>query len=281
MIILATNPVWAVADSARNELSAALQRVMAITDVQMAERSIPLPVRMVGKTAVVSISGPMINGPSWLSLYGFAVTGDIRAAVANAAADRAVTDIVLRINSPGGSVSGVSGLSDAVAEAARIKPVRTGVDGMMASAALQVGVQARSVSAGRGDMIGSIGTYAVLYDTSEAYEQAGIKPILVSSGGLKGQGVDGLPITEELIADTQRIVDAYTNEFKASVATGRRLSGEQVSAVATGQVWLAADAQRLGLIDSVESFDRAMQVAQQRTAQMQRNQARLRLAEIS
>lgn len=280
MIIVGMNPVWALADCARGELSAALQRIVAVTDAQMAERTIPLPVRMFGKTAVVSISGPMINGPSWLSLYGFAVTGDIRAAVSQAAADRGVSEIVLRINSPGGSVSGVSGLSDAVAEAARIKPVRTGVDGMMASAALQVGVQARSVSAGRGDMIGSIGTYAVLYDTSALYEEAGVKPILVSSGGLKGQGVDGLPISDELIADTQRIVDAYTGEFKAAVASGRRMSAEQVSAVATGQVWLAADAQRMGLIDSVESFERAMQSAQQRTAQMQNNRARVALIDL-
>lgn len=280
-MIVATNPVWALTASALSEVNAAIAAAVAgFAQSVSAAREFPLPVQMVGRSAVVSIAGPMLNGPSWLAGWGFAVTGDITRAVQQAAADSAVSEIILRINSPGGSVSGLASLSDAVGQAARMKSVRTGVDGMMASAALHVGVQARSVSAGRGDMIGSIGTYAVLYDSSKAYEQAGVRPILVSSGGLKGQGGDGLPISDELIADTQRIVDHYSNDFKSAVASGRRLTMEQVNALATGQVWIGAAAQASGLIDSIETFDRLMSNSQAQQAQQQRNRARLALIEI-
>ncbi len=208
-MIIATNPVWALAGSAIADVNAMLAESVRLFALQApnAAREIALPMRMAGRTAVVSITGPMLNGPSWLAEYGYAVTGDIKRAVQVAAADAQVADIVLRINSPGGSVAGLSDLTDVVATAARAKPVRTSVEGMMASAALQVGAQARSVSAGRGDMVGSIGVYAVLYDMSALYQEAGIKPILVSSGALKGQGAAGLPITDVMVADTQRIVD--------------------------------------------------------------------------
>jgi len=283
-MIIAANRVWALASPAIGEVNAAITQLTtgwANASVQAAGRDVPLPLQMVGRTAVVSISGPMLQGPSWLSFYGFAVTGDIRRAVQQAAADSNVSEIMLRINSPGGSVSGIADLSDAVSAASRLKSVRAGVDGMMASAALHVGVQARTVSAGRGDIVGSIGTYAVLYDDSKLFEEHGIKAILVSSGGLKGQGqAAGLPITDEVIAETQRLVDHYTSEFVQAVATGRRLSAEQAKALATGQVWIGAEARTVGLIDAVQPFDSALAASQAQQAQMQRNRAALALADL-
>lgn len=282
-MIIATNPVWALAASAIGDVNAMLGEMHRLFASRMpdAARESPLPMAMAGRSAVISINGPMVSGPSWLSAYGYAVTGDIKRAVQIAAADSAVTEIVLRINSPGGSVSGLADLSDAVAAAGRSKPVRAGVEGMMASAALHVGVQARSVSAGRGDMVGSIGTYAVLYDYSAAAEKQGVKPILVSSGGLKGQGVPGLPISDELIVETQRIVDLYTSDFVAAVAMGRRMTVDQVKALATGQVWIGPEAKAAGLIDTVEGFDSMLAAGQQQQAQMQRNRQLLQLAELS
>ncbi len=205
---------------------------------------------IVGGVAVVPIQGMMLDSPpAWLKRYvsRFADSRAIAKEVARLAADPAVREIRLDINSPGGHVGGTEELGNAVAAARAAKPVNAVTDGMCCSAAYWVAAQAGSIRAmSRATEIGSIGVYTVLADVSRMYQAEGIDMHLVSSGGVKGAGATGTPVTPALLAAEQKIIDGLAKHFRDAVAHGR---GRDLSAFATGETWLADHAVRLGIID--------------------------------
>jgi signal peptide peptidase SppA len=207
-----------------------------------------------GDTATVKIHGPMMRAvPGWFSFFEIAATDTTKttAAVLAAASDDRIDRIVLSIDSPGGQVSGIAELADAIKVASAAKPVDARVGSMMASAAMWVGAQASSISATRGSEIGSIGTYAVVSDWSKAMEADGIKVHVVSSHELKGAFVFGSEVTDNQIKELRREIDDITAMFVEDVAAGRKLKPKAAAALATGQVWLAAEALERGLIDTI------------------------------
>jgi ClpP class serine protease len=197
---------------------------------------------------VLSMSGPMLHKPpAWLAEFGMEYTDTLglAAQVRAADADPAVKSISINADTPGGMVGGIHELSDAIANAR--KPVSVHVDGMLASAGVWAASGADSISATRSSQIGSIGVYTVRVDRSQMLASAGIKVHLVSSGGVKGGGADGV-VTQAMLSEDARVVGQLRDEFVAAVSAGR---GRDLSARATGQIWLAADAERIGLIDSI------------------------------
>lgn len=206
------------------------------------------PVADAGGVRVLSMSGPMLHRPpAWLADFGVEYTDTLGLAteIAKADADPSVKSILIRADTPGGMVGGVPELADAISGAK--KQVTVQVDGMLASAGVWAAAGADNITATRSSEIGSIGVYTVRVDTSQALADKGIRVHLISSGGVKGAGADGR-VTPELIAEESRIVGQLRDQFVAAVSAGR---GRDLSERATGQIWLANDAQRIGLIDTV------------------------------
>lgn len=216
------------------------------------------PYRVEGGVAIVNIAGPTMKG---FSKFGGTSTVATRKALRAALADDSVQAIMLRIDSPGGKVAGTHELAEDVRAIDAAKPVHAYAEDTMASAAYWVGSQASRLSANRLAQIGSIGVYGVLYDETKAAEMAGVKVHVVSSGGLKGQGESGTPITPELLAEAQEQVDAISEVFFGAVKKGRGLTEAQLGKVTTGGVWMAEKALGLKLLDSVEGFEAAMESA--------------------
>jgi protease-4 len=129
------------------------------------------------------------------------------------------------------------------------------------------------------DVVGSIGTYAVLMDTSEADKKMGYKPVLVTSGGVKGAGADGV-VTPELIESMQKMVNSLTNDFVSTVAAGRKLSFQQAQSLATGEIWTGAEAMTNGLIDTIETASALIERVNANANQMQIARAQLEVARI-
>ena len=231
-----------------------------------------LPLKMAGTTAVVSLIGPMVKDPGPIGrFFGLGSTADVEQAVRSAAADSTVETILIRVDSPGGSVDGLAELGDAVVEAANTKPVIAQVDGMAASAAYYAIAGATEIRAGRMDLIGSIGTYMVAYDFSAMFKADGVEAVVTTTGPLKAAGVMGTEITDAQRAEFQRIVDQFFGDFKAVVAMGRGLNGTQLKAVTTGAVWTTEDAISLGLVDSMATLrDTLGELQAKQTAQSTR-----------
>ena len=220
----------------------------------------PAPLDIRDGVAHIPISGVILKSVHpILKAFGVRATGttDTREAIARAIEDEDVSSIVLDIDSPGGTVSGVAELADDVKAATEFKPVHAHAEDIAASAAYWIASQATQISASKTTQVGSIGVYTVLGDYSEMAEKAGVKVHVVSTGELKGTGVPGSKITDAQLADIQRNVDEIGKLFNSAVAHGRDFGPKKVAKVATGQVWLADESQKLGLIDKVQTAQQA------------------------
>lgn len=206
--------------------------------------------------ALVDVQGTMTKRGS---SFGGGGTVAMREQLRRATRDPVVEGIMLRIESPGGAVSGTAELAQAIADASAVKPVHAYIEDLGASAAYWAASQTQFVSANKMASVGSIGTYMVVADYTRAYENAGIKVHVISTGPFKGAGVPGSQLTEEQLAYFREEVAKINEHFLDAVKKGRRMTRAQVDSLATGRTWLASEAQANGLIDSVESFDAAVQ----------------------
>ena len=205
--------------------------------------------------AIVRLLGPLMKG--W-SKYGGTSTIDARRQLRAAAVDKKVKGVLLAIDSPGGTAAGTAELADEVQAAGRAKPLHAFIEDTGASAAYWAASQAGRITANRGAMVGSIGTMAVLYDVSKAAEKQGVEPVVFTTGPYKAMGVEGAAITAEQREYWQGVVDKLNEGFLDAVSRGRGFGKEGLDAVSDGRVWVGKDAQALGLIDGVGSFDDAM-----------------------
>jgi len=210
--------------------------------------------------AIIDVNGLMMRNPGFFEqvFMGATDTNAILAAVNAAGNDSGVDKVLLNINSPGGAVSGTSELGDAVAAVNAVKPVDAYTSDICASAAYWVASQARKIYANPSAIVGSIGVRMALYDTSKAYEQAGIKAIPIDSGKFKSVGAPGTEISAEQIQMFQDIVTEHFGRFASAVKTGRGMSDNKFKAVEDAQILSADKAKSAGLIDSVATFSDVM-----------------------
>lgn len=232
--------------------------------------------------AVVDISGTLMKrGTSMTNSSG---TIALRQEIRQLARDNSVDGVILRIDSPGGTVAGTADLAQEITRLASRKPVYAHVEDLCASAAYWLAAQCDYITANQPHaLIGSIGTYQILYDFSEAAEKEGIRPILINAGDFKGIGVPGIEITEKQVDYLQKLVIGIQAQFTAAVAVGRDLETADVESLADGRVHLAADAVRLKLIDQVATFDETMNrlVAAIEAGMNQQNPSRTRSETMS
>lgn len=205
--------------------------------------------------AVIRLVGGITKG---MSKFGGTSTIQTRRALRQAVADETIMSILLAIDSPGGQVAGVQELADEVLRTQQSKPVAAYIEDLGASAAYWIASQAGRITANRGAEVGSIGVFAVLEDLSGMAEREGVHVRVVSTGPYKGLGVPGTPVTPALVDMVQQRVDEIGAFFFAAVQTGRNLSTTRLANVTDGRSWLATEAQQLGLIDGIESFEEAV-----------------------
>jgi signal peptide peptidase SppA len=210
---------------------------------------ISLPARGVAAIPILGMLNKRYGFASFMSSYI-----NIAFAVEAAARDPKVETILLKVDSPGGYVHGMSDASDAINRARAVKPVVAQIDDMGASAAYDLASQASTVYANRSAMVGSIGTLGVIYDVSKMLENIGVKAEVFSTGKYKWTGVEGTSLTDEQREYVQSEVDRMGDDFVADVSRGRRRSVKDIQQLATGRTWFADEAKKLGLIDDVRSY---------------------------
>ncbi len=204
---------------------------------------------------IIDIQGTLTKSGSSLSRASSLVS--IRRSIRVAAADEEIDAILLRIDSPGGTVAGTGDVAAEVMAARQKKPVWAYVEDLTASAAYWIASQAEKIFANNGTaLVGSIGTMIGLYDMSARAAANGIKAVVIKTGRLKGAGFVGTEITDEQKAYWQEIADKTQVAFTAGVARGRGRTAEQVEAEwMEGRVWNAGDAVTMGLIDGIQSLE--------------------------
>lgn len=175
----------------------------------------------------------------------------IRAALEN----NDVKNIMMMIESPGGDVNGAFDLATSVASANLKKPVYAYISDIGASAAYLVASQARKIFANENAVIGSIGVYTVMEDSSKAATEQGIKVHVVKAGKFKAIGEPGTNITEEQLKYVQGKVNSLQSLFVKAVHKGRNMNAEALTKITDGSTYVGKQAIKVGLIDGVASLE--------------------------
>lgn len=203
-----------------------------------------------------------------------------RRAIRNATNDEDIESILLKFDSPGGQVDGIEDLAREVTRARQFKIVDAYVEDLAASAAYWVASQARRITSNPMGFSGNIGAFAVLEDLSGLAEREGIRVIVKSTGPFKGMGVPGTAISKEAEDEVQRHVDQVGVFFFRAVRQGRRITASQLTAVTDGRLWIANEAQELGLIDAIGTFEEAVAMTKDKRPGRRNTAARAELARL-
>ncbi|PUE33245.1 S49 family peptidase [Limnohabitans sp. Hippo4] len=228
-------------------------RVLRDTRKQMAAATTGTGIAVLPLYGVVTQRGNMVDD---ISGPGSTSTQQFTAILRQMLADDTVGQILIDIDSPGGSVYGVSELASEIVKARAQKPVIAVANSLAASAAYWIGCSASEFYVTPGGEVGSIGVWQAHFDYSKALEEDGVKPTLISAGKFKVEGNPYVPLDEQAQAFMQSRVDDYYNAFVEAVAIGRDVSINDVrNGMGEGRVLGADAAQALNMVDGIATFD--------------------------
>lgn len=264
-----SNETWVITESGLNQYVQQFQRLDAqvrsrvLEEGQEGKEDNPLSYlySKQGTIGVISIRGPMLNVDNELTrFYGMSTYPAIQQSILAAVEDPEVDRIVLDIDSPGGTVSGVSSTSDLIyAVDKTVKPVFAASDGYMASGAYWLASSTRRIYADHLANVGSIGVIQVHMDYTQFLEKEGIKATPIRTGKYKALGMPYEPLSEEAEKEMQSKNDGIYRYFVTHVSDARDKSYEYTDKVmGEGRVFMGQEAKEVGLIDKVTSFTGAL-----------------------
>ena len=228
-------------------------RVLRDSRKQMAAASTGSGIAVLPLYGVVTQRGNMVDD---ISGPGSSSTQQFTSVLRQMLADDTVGQILIDIDSPGGSVYGVSELASEIVKARAQKPVIAVANSLAASAAYWIGCSASEFYVTPGGEVGSIGVWQAHFDYSKALEEDGVKPTLISAGKFKVEGNPYVPLDEQAQAFMQSRVDDYYNAFVEAVALGRGVSINDVkTGMGEGRVLGADAALAQNMVDGIATFD--------------------------
>jgi protease-4 len=217
--------------------------------------------------AVIEAAGEIVDGTAKGDIFNASAgiaSDDLSEAIRQAARAPGIKAIVLRVDSPGGSVTASDQILNAVKKAqAKGKPVVVSMGGLGASGGYYISASANKIVAHSGTLTGSIGVLTGKVALGKSFNLAGVRLDQVASG--KNTMMDSTvePYTPEQWALLNHEADVIYDDFLHKVAAGRKLPFEQVQAAAKGRVWTGADAKEKGLVDGLGGFWTAAGMAAQ------------------
>ena len=231
-----------------------------------------------GSIAVIPIYGVLTQRPPEnISGSGGTSTNNIAMAVKMAASDPSVSQILLDLDGPGGSVYGTLEAADEIYKARQLKPIIGVANSMAASATYWLGSQCSEFYCTPGGEVGSIGVYTAHQYLGEAMKAAGVETTLISAGKFKTEGNPFEPLSTEAEAAIQERVTDYYGMFIQSVARGRGVTVAQVKGgMGQGRMLGAQSALDANMIDGVMTFG---DVLAQMKSSLRPNRSRLAAAQ--
>ncbi|EAA8239587.1 signal peptide peptidase SppA [Salmonella enterica] len=217
--------------------------------------SLKTPADTGGTIAVIFANGAIMDGEETPGNVG----GDTTASqIRDARLDPKVKAIVLRVNSPGGSVNASEVIRAELAAArAAGKPVVVSMGGMAASGGYWISTPANYIVASPSTLTGSIGIFGVINTVENSLSSIG-----VHSDGVSTSPLADISMTKALSPVVQQMmqlsIEYGYKRFITLVADARKRTPEQIDKIAQGHVWTGEDAKANGLVDSLGDFDDAV-----------------------
>ena len=175
--------------------------------------------------------------------------------------DPNVKSIILRIDSPGGSVGAAQEIFEDIKRTNEVKPVVASMGSLGASGGYYAALGAEKIIANPGTMTGSIGVIIKFPNLEGLFEKVGYKTEVVKSGAMKDVGAPNRPLSDKERALLQGLIDNVFNQFVKAVAESRGMPEETVKELADGRIFSGEQAFEAGLIDALGNFTDAVSMA--------------------
>jgi protease-4 len=242
----------------------------SVVSIDLTPRVRPLEESVVGgrgrdKILLLDLAGVLAEEPIF-TLEGrppVPLLARVREELEKAQEDDRVRAVVLRINSPGGTVTASDVLYHEITrfKARRKTPVVASILDVGASGGYYVALAADRIVAHPTTVTGSIGVLMLTVNASGLLEKIGVSASYVKSGEFKDMGSPFRAIRPEERALFQDLIDRFYARFVQLVARSRKLDEARVRAIADGRVHTAAEALQLGLVDQIGYLDEAIDAA--------------------
>ena len=213
------------------------------------------------KIAVINVEGAIMEGEA---AFGVAGSDTIVDNIQSATQDESIKALVLRVNSPGGSVWASELITNSLNEFKETgRPIVTSMGDIAASGGVWVTTLSDEIFAEEETITGSIGVYGIIPTLDGIYDWAGIKVDGVSSTKA-GEWDERYAMPEYVKNGIQASIDHTYSKFVSKVAENRNMTYEDVLPIAGGRIWSGIKALELGLVDKIGGLDQALKSAAER-----------------
>lgn len=208
--------------------------------------------------AVIYAQGEIQSGEGSVNIIG---EGSINRSLREAREDKDVKAVVLRVDSPGGSALTSELIWREIELTKKVKPVVVSMGNVAASGGYYISCNSDYIFAEPSTITGSIGVFGMLPNMSELGKNIGINAEQVKTH----KNASGYSLFEPLEEDYKNVVlegiENVYSTFLQRVADGRKMTTDQVDAIAQGRVWTGTDALKNGLVDQLGNLDDAIKHA--------------------
>jgi protease-4 len=241
-------------DAGESYRSTSLEDYLRVVHAEQRARGAGKP-----KVGVIVASGEILDGSQPPGAVGGETTADL---IRTAREDEDIRAIVIRVDSPGGSVFASEQIYREVRAAqADGKPVVVSMGDLAASGGYYIASSADEIWAHPSTITGSIGIFGAIPTFQNTLKKIGVSVDGVGTTSLSGQLRIDRPLGEDAKVLLQALIERGYEEFLAHVAEGRKKTRDEVHAIAQGRVWIGTDAKSNGLVDKLGLFDEAVKSA--------------------
>lgn len=251
--------VWGIEESALATINGLLLAKIAGKDVDIAaavgnHKPRLGPVR--GDVAVLQLFGPIVHRANDIEVLFGGTSTEAFGRVFDAMVENpSIGAIILDVDSPGGTISGVPELSRKIFEARGKKPIIAVANAVAASAAFWIASSADQLVITPSGFIGSVGVWIMHQDLSSMAEKLGIKVTYISAGKFKVEGNFFEPLGDEARKHLQSRVDDIHDEFVGALSRNRSVSRSKVlKGFGEGRTFGAEQALAAGMVDKIETM---------------------------
>jgi protease-4 len=207
--------------------------------------------------AVIYANGVIASGTEGSTSIATGITpSSIQADLRRADSDSSVKAVVLRINSPGGSVVASNEIYKMLKDFK--KPIVVSMGEEAASGGYYISCAAKWIVANPDTLTGSIGVISELTNVDELIKKVGVQIVVIKTGPNKDIGSPFRPMTDEEKKIWQTVIDQAFDGFVQVVAQGRNLPEDKVRQIGDGRVYNGRQAKELGLVDQLGYLDDAV-----------------------
>ena len=182
-------------------------------------------------------------------------------AIKEMAKKKSIKAIVVRIDSPGGSVGASQEIFEELKKTRNLKPVIVSMGSVAASGALYVALGGTKIFASPGTITGSIGVVLEIPNIEKLLKKIGIESETIKSGAYKDTGSIYRPLTPEEKKYLTKKVKLIHDQFIKAISEERKISIDKVKSFADGRIFTGEEAKSLGLVDKMGNFWDAVEEA--------------------